>query len=459
MSKNNTYIELETKPVGRLLVQYALPSIIAMMASSLYNTIDSVFIGRCVGPLAISGLAITFPFMNLSAAFGAAIGIGSSSYLSMKMGQHDYKTAKRILGNATTLNFMIGLIFGAVSLLFLDPILYFFGATEGTVQYAREYMIWILLGNIFTHMYFGMNALLRAASKPKMAMYATMFTVAMNTALDPLFIYVFDMGIKGAAIATVISQFLAMCWQFYLFTRKNETLRLERGIFGLRKDIVKNIISIGISPFAMNVCACVVVIFINQGLSSYGDDLEVGAFGIGHKVVFIFIMFCMGINQGMQPIVGYNYGAQKMDRVRKALYLSMAAATAVSTLGSILAFTIPEHICRMFTTDAELLERSVYALKINMAVFFVVGFQMVVGNFFQSIGKAKISIFLSLSRQMLFLLPLLIIFPMFWGKDGIWASLPASDALSAIVALLVLLYWRRKLAAPAPNQPQTPKGA
>ncbi|MCQ2253942.1 MAG: MATE family efflux transporter [Bacteroidaceae bacterium] len=442
--KTNTTLELENKPVGKLLWQYALPSIIAMTASSLYNTIDSIFIGQCVGPLAISGLAITFPFMNLSAAFGAAVGVGASSYLSMKLGQHDYSTAKIILGNTTSLNILIGVIFGAISLLFLDPILYFFGASEGTVGYAREYMIWILLGNVFTHLYFGMNALLRASSKPKMAMYATIFTVILNTILDPIFIYVLDMGIKGAAIATVISQFLAMCWQFKLFSNENELLHLQRGTFGIRADIVKNIISIGISPFALNVCACVVVIFINQGLMRYGGDLEVGAYGIGNKVVFIFVMFCMGVNQGMQPIVGYNYGARKMDRVKKALYLSMTVATAITATATIVAMTIPELVCRMFTSDPELLRRSVYALRINMSVFFVVGFQMVVVNFFQSIGKAKISIFLSLSRQLILLIPMLIVFPLFLGLDGVWMSLPCSDGFSAIIALIVFMTYKNK---------------
>ncbi|MCF0209214.1 MAG: polysaccharide biosynthesis C-terminal domain-containing protein, partial [Bacteroidaceae bacterium] len=333
---------------------------------------------------------------------------------------------------------------GIVSLLFLDPILFFFGASAETVVYAREYMVWILLGNVFTHLYFGMNAVLRAASKPKMAMYATIFTVVLNTVLDPLLIYVLDMGIKGAAIATVISQFLAMCWQFKLFSNKDELLHMERGTFGIRADIVKNIIAIGISPFALNVCACIVVIFINKGLSTYGGDLEVGAYGIGNKVGFIFVMFCMGVNQGMQPIVGYNYGARKMDRVRKALFLAMAVATAITTTGTLVSIFCPEFVCRLFTTDAALLERSVYALRINLAVFFVVGFQMVVVNFFQSIGQAKVSIFLSLSRQLLLLVPMLLIFPRFLGLDGVWLSLPTSDALSAIIAFIVFMTYKNK---------------
>ncbi|MCF0203675.1 MAG: MATE family efflux transporter, partial [Bacteroidaceae bacterium] len=364
------------------------------------------------------------------------------TYLSMKLGQHDYTTARRVLGNTTTLNIIIGLVFGAFSLMFLDPILYFFGATETTISYAREYMIWILLGNVFTHLYYGMNALLRAASRPKLAMYATMFTVVLNTVLDPIFIYVFDMGIKGAAIATVIAQFLAMCWQFRLFSRKEDVLYLEKGTFSPEADIVKNIIAIGISPFAINFCACIVVIFINTGLVKYGGDLEVGAFGIAHRVGFIFFMFVMGINQGMQPIVSYNYGAQKMQRVNKALYLSIAAATFVTTVGFLVAVGIPEFVCRLFTSDRLLIERSAYALRINLCVFPLVGFQAVIGNFFQSIGKAKISIFLSISRQLLFLLPMLLLFPLVWGLDGVWTSIPASDTMSALVTLAVFMYYR-----------------
>lgn len=446
MSKNNniTSLELETKPVGQLLFKYALPSIIAMIASSLYNIIDRMFIGQCEGPLAISGLSVTFPFMNLSAAFGAAVGVGASSFLSMKLGQHDYSTAKVILGNTTTLNILIGVVFGAVSLLFLDPILMFFGASEETVPYAHEYMVWILLGNVFTHLYFGMNALLRASSKPKMAMMATLFTVILNAFLDYLFIYVIGMGIKGAAIATVISQFLAMCWQFWQFSNKSEVVHLERSCMRIRADIVKNIISIGISPFSLNVCTCIVVIFINNGLSHYGGYLEVGAYGIGNTVGMIFAMFCMGINQGMQPIVGYNYGARKMDRVKKALYMSMAVATVITATATLVAFVCPTPACRIFTKDPELLERSVAALQINLSMFFVVGFQMVVVNFFQSIGKAKLSIFLSLSRQLLLLLPMLVILPLFLGLNGVWLSLPTSDALSAIIALIVFMTYKNK---------------
>ena len=314
-------LELGTKPVGRLLWQYAAPAIVAMVASSLYNIVDSIFIGQGVGALAISGLAITFPFMNLSAAVGACIGVGASTYLSVKLGQKDYSMAQRILGTSLVLKIVTGIIFGALGILFLDPILYFFGATENTISYARDYMLVILLGNVFTHLYFGMNALLRATAKPRQAMYATLFTVALNTVLDPLFIYTFRMGIQGAALATILAQFIAMCWQLWLFSNPKELIHFRRGIYGLDKTIIRNILAIGISPFSMNACACIIVILINTALVRHGGDLAVGAYGIANRIGFLFFMIVMGINQGMQPIAGYNYGARQWDRMLHVLKL------------------------------------------------------------------------------------------------------------------------------------------
>ena len=443
MDKNKATLELGTKPVGRLLVQYALPAIIAMTASSLYNMVDSIFIGQGVGALAISGLAVTFPFMNLSAAFGAGVGVGSSSYLSVKLGQKDYSTAQRILGNNVTLNVIIGLLFSAVSLIFLDPILFFFGASEQTLPYAREYMVIILLGNIITHLYFGMNAVLRAASKPREAMYTTIFTVVLNSLLDPLFIYTFDLGIRGAAIATILSQTVALVWQIRLFSDKSQLLHLKRGIYRLDNTIVKNILGIGISPFAMNATACLVAIFVNQRLLEYGGDLAVGAYGIANRVAFIFIMINFGVNQGMQPIAGYNYGAQNYDRLMRVLKLAMIAGTCITTSGFLVAEFIP-HICvGLFTSDTELTELSVNGLRIMMAAMPIVGYQMIVTNFFQSIGKAKISIFLSLSRQLLFLVPLIGVLPLFFGVNGVWVAMPISDSFSALFALVMMVRYMR----------------
>lgn len=437
-------LELGTKPVGRLLWQYAAPAIVAMVASSLYNIVDSIFIGQGVGALAISGLAITFPFMNLSAAVGACIGVGASTYLSVKLGQKDYSMAQRILGTSLVLKIVTGIIFGALGILFLDPILYFFGATENTISYARDYMLVILLGNVFTHLYFGMNALLRATAKPRQAMYATLFTVALNTVLDPLFIYTFRMGIQGAALATILAQFIAMCWQLWLFSNPKELIHFRRGIYGLDKTIIRNILAIGISPFSMNACACIIVIIINTALVRHGGDLAVGAYGIANRIGFLFFMIVMGINQGMQPIAGYNYGARQWDRMLHVLKLSMIFATLVMTIGWLVGELLPYPCARLFTRDEELIAIAARGIRINMLVFPMIGSQAVITNFFQSIGKAKISIFLSLSRQMIFLLPLLIILPPIMGVDGVWAALPASDTVAFIVTWIIMIRYMRR---------------
>lgn len=406
--------------------------------------VDSIFIGQGVGPMAISGLALTFPFMNLAVAFGAGVGVGASSCISVKLGQKDYKTAQQVLGNTVTLNLIIGIAFSIVSLLFLDPILYFFGASEQTLPYARDYMVIILLGNVFSHMYFGMNGVLRAAGKPRQAMNATIFTVVLNTILDPIFIYPMNLGIQGAAYATILSQVLALVWQMRIFSNKNELLHLSRGIYRLKKSIVENILVIGLSPFSMNVCACIVVIFINKGLLQYSGDLAVGAYGIANKVCFIFVMVNMGLNQGMQPIAGYNYGAMKFDRLMQVLKLAVIAGTCITTCGFLVAEFIPEPCARLFTTDPELIRLSVNGMRIMMAAFVLVGSQMVITNFFQSIGKAKISMFLSLSRQMIFLLPMLLLLPLFLGVDGIWWAMPISDSIAEIVAVVMMMTYMRK---------------
>ena len=444
MGNKAATLELGTKPVGALLMQYAMPAVIAMTASSLYNMIDRIFIGQVVGPLAISGLAITFPLMNLSAAFGAAVGVGSSTAISVKLGQKDYDIAENVLGNSVTLNIIIGLAFGIICLIFLDPIILFFGASENTLPYARDYMVVILIGNIITHMYFGMNNVLRAASKPNQAMYATMFTVVMNAILDAIFILWWGWGIRGAAFATIISQAMALIWQLKLFSNPNELLHLKRGIYRLKADLVKNIIGIGISPFLMNACACIIVIFMNNQFVRYGGDMAVGAYGIANSIGVVFIMFVMGINQGMQPIAGYNYGAMQLDRVMRVLELSIIAATVIMTVGWAIAMFLPYYCVRLFTNDPTLIAMSIKGTRIDLLMFPVVGAQMVITNFFQCIGKVKISIFLSLSRQLLFLLPLLAILPPIFGIDGVWGALPASDLVAVIVAVIMMTIYMKK---------------
>ncbi len=444
MTQKGNATLLGTEPIGKLLMQYAIPAIIAMTATSLYNMVDSIFIGHGVGPLAISGLAITFPFMNLGAAFGAMVGVGASTLISVKLGQRDYSTAQTVLGNVITLNVIIGLVYSIVCLLFLDPILYFFGASADTIGYARDFMEVILLGNIFTHMYLGLNAVLRAAGHPQKAMYATINTVIINTILAPIFIYGFEWGIRGAAIATVIAQVISLIWQFKILTNKNELLHLRKGIYRLQNQIVKNMIAIGLSPFCMNVASCFIVIFINKGLKEYDGDLAIGAYGIVNRLAFICVMIVMGITQGMQPIAGYNYGAQQYQRVTKVLKLSIWGATAITTLTFLVGELMPELAASIFTTDQGLISRAAEGFRIVVLVFPIVGFQMVTSNFFQSIGMANKAIFLSLTRQLLFLLPCLIILPRFMGAAGIWWSMPISDLIASIVAA-VLLYKQFQL--------------
>ena len=445
MDNKQATLELGTKPVGQLLVQYALPAIVAMSASSLYNIIDRAFIGQVVGPEAIAGLGITFPFMNLSAAFGAAVGVGSSTCISVNLGQRNYKRAQQLLGNTVTLNLIIGLLFMAICLIFLDPILRFFGASDVTLPYAREFMQIILVGNVVTHMYFGMNAVLRAAGKPRHAMYATLFTVGCNIVLVIAFVWWFRWGIRGAALATVMSQSLALCWQMWLFSNKNEILHLKRGIYKLKKDLVRNIIAIGVSPFLMQTTSCVIVIFMNNQFVHYGGDMAVGAYSIANSVVMMFFMFVMGVCQGMQPIVGYNYGAEKYDRMFRCMFLAIWCATSILLVGWGLSMLFPREIARIFTTDETLMSMAAQGIKIDMLVFFVVGSQAVITNFFQCIGKVRISIFLSLSRQLFMLLPMAFVFPLIWQLDGVWYAMPASDFGSFAMTLPILWWYMKKL--------------
>ena len=444
-------LELGTEPIRKLLIQYAVPAIIAMTASSLYNMVDSIFIGHGVGALAISGLALTFPLMNLAAAFGSLVGVGAATLTSMRLGQRDYETAQRVLGNVVVLNILIGIGFGLVALIFLDPILYFFGASEATIGYAREYMVIILLGNVVTHLYLGLNAILRAAGHPRKSMYATINTVVINAILDPIFIFWFEWGIRGAAIATVLAQIISLMWQFRLLSNREELLHFRRGIYRLRRKIVRDIISIGMSPFLMNLAACFIVILINKGLKEFGGDLMIGAYGIVNRLGFFFVMIVMGINQGMQPIAGYNYGARQFDRVLRVLKLTMIGATCITTTGFLIGELCPRLAVGLFTKDEELIRLSVEGMRIVFICYPIIGFQMVATNFFMSIGMASKAIFLSLSRQLLFLMPGLIFLPHIFdvhtswdGSWGVWCSMPLSDLLASIVAFFMLTYQLRK---------------
>lgn len=436
--------ELSEKPVFNLLLQYAIPAIVAMVASSLYNIVDGIFIGQGVGAGAIMGLAITMPIMNLSAAFGAMVGVGGSTLLSVKLGEKDYNFAAKILGNVITLNCIIGIGLGAVMLLFLDPILRFFGASDYTIPYARDFMVIVLIGNVFTHLFLGLNAMLRSSGKPKKAMKATIMTVIINIALAPLFIFVLHLGIRGAALATVLSQLIVLLWQFKLFSNPNELIHLRRDTYRLERRIVTGSLSIGLSPFLINLCACIVVIIINKQLVSYGGDVAVGAYGIANRMMFFFVMVVIGINQGMQPIAGFNFGAKHYTRLNQVLKYAITIATGIWIVGFIVCVLLATPVASAFTNDEELLKEAAHALRVMNLVVPIIGFQMITIGFFQSIGKAGISIFLSLTRQLLFLVPLLLILPNFFGLEGIWYSVPIADGTAAITAAIVLIYHMRK---------------
>ena len=449
MSTTRKPTELGTEKIGKLLYQYSLPAIIAMTAASLYHITDSTFIGHGVGALAISGLAITFPFMNLASAAGSFVGSGAATLLSIRMGQKDYDSANTILGNVITLNLTLGILFSVVSLIFIDPILLFFGASEATLPYAKDFMTVILIGNVVTHLYMGLNGLLRSMGRPEKAMLATIMTVVINLILNPLFIFVFKWGIQGSALATVTSQIIMFVWQMRFFSNKSNFIHFKRGTFKLQGKIVKEMLAIGMSPFMMNAAATVIVIVINQGLIRTGGDLAVGAYGIVNRIAFLFAMIVMGFNQGMQPIAGYNYGAALYARVDEVLRKTIIRATIVTTVGFLIAELFPHAVVSIFTTDEELVNIAANGMRIIFLGYPIVGFQMVTANFFQSIGMPGKSIFMSLSRQLLFLLPCLLIFPYFWGINGVWFSMPVSDAISSIVAAIMLFRQLRMFKAEA----------
>ncbi len=435
---------LGTENVWSLLLQYAIPSVIAMTAMSLYNITDSIFIGHGVGALAISGLAITFPLMNLSAAFGTLVGVGASALMSLRLGQKDYETANKILGNVLVLNLILGLSYTVGVLLFLDHILLFFGASSETLPYARDFMMVITLGNVVTHMYFGLNALMRATGNPKRSMYATIFSVIINIILAPLFIFVFKWGIRGAAIATVIAQTSMLIWQLGYFRNRQNYIHFQKESFRLKRKIVTDSMSIGLAPFLMNTAGSIIIIVINQNLIKHGGDLAVGAFGIINRVAALFAMVVFGLTQGMQPIAGYNFGAKQFDRVNTVMKLTVLLATAVMTVGFLISEIFPHAVASAFTTEEDLIDIVVPGLRIVMIFFPIVGFQMVASTFFQSIGMAGKAIFMSLTRQVLFLLPCLLILPSYFGVKGVWYSMPAADMLSSIIASYLLISQYRK---------------
>lgn len=436
--------ELGTQPIRGLLLKYALPGIIAMTASSLYNMVDSIFIGHGVGAMALSGLTVAKPFMDICAAFGSLVGVGASSLVAIKLGEKDYRSANDVLANVILLNVLLGASVMAVGLYWLEPILYAFGASDVTVAYARDYMEIILWGNILTHIYYGLNSMLRSIGHPKVAMFSTIVAVVANIILDPIFIFVLDMGVRGAALATVISQVIAVIGQLVIFLNPKEVIYFHRGIWRLKRDITMRALGIGMAPFLMHLAACFVVIVLNNQLKRYGGDMAIATFGLTNRFMFFFSMIVMGLNQGMQPIVGYNYGAKLYPRMARALKLTAMCATCVMGVLWLFGLLWPEGFIRLFTHDEVLIAQSIMPARVMLCTMVMVGFPMVVGNFYTSIGMSSKAIFLSLTRQVLFLIPCILVLPwLFQRLDitpiwGVWWSLPICDALASIMAAILV---------------------
>ncbi len=443
--KNNPHI-LGTESIGKLLLQYSIPAIIGMTVTSLYNIIDSIFIGHGVGAIAISGLAISFPLMNLVIAFCTLVGTGGATISSIRLGQKDLAGATEVLGTVLMLCLINSVLFGGLFLLFLDPILIFFGASATTLPYARDFMQVILLGTPISYTMISLNNVMRATGYPKKAMLSSMITVIMNIIIAPIFIFRFHWGIRGAALATIISQFIGMIWVLHHFLNKDSYVHFKKGFHKVRKRIVMTIFSIGMAPFLMNVCACGIVIVINNILLKSGGDMAIGAYGIINRVLMLFVMIIMGLTMGMQPIVGYNYGANLQKRVNHTLKLGIICGTAINCIGFIACLFFPHAVSSMFTNEKSLIDIASTGLRISVIAFPIVASQIVISNFFQSIGQAKISVFMSLSRQLLYLLPCLLIFPHLLGTNGVWWSMVTSDVLAFITAILILVYHFRNTA-------------
>jgi putative MATE family efflux protein len=441
MNQTENFNELGEQPVGRLLMRYAIPAIVAMTASSLYNIIDGIFIGQGVGKEAIMGLALTGPIMSLTAAFGAMVGVGASTLMSVRLGQKDYRTARDILGNVIIMNVVMGLVLGFVLQLLLTPILRFFGASDATLPYARDFMTVILAGNVVTHLYLGLNALLRSTNRPMKAMYATFGTVALNCVFAPFFIFVLGWGIRGAAVSTVLSQLCMLLWQLRLFSSKKEFIHLSRDIMHLRWRIVRESLTIGLSPFLINLCACLVAVIVTRSMARYGGDVAVGAFGISNRFVLFITTMVIGLNQGMQPIAGYNYGARNYDRLIAVLRKAILVATCITTLGFIAGTFFARPCVSIFAKDApELIDAAARGFRTVVILFPLIGMQIVSVSFFQSIGMPGKSIFLSLTRQLIFLAPALLILPHLFTDHvmGVWYAMPTADALATITSLILL---------------------
>ena len=430
--------QLGEEKVSTLLFKFSLPAIVGMLVNALYNMVDRIFIGRGVGALAISGLAVGFPLSIINMAFGMLVGIGASTMISIKLGARKKDEAEKILGNGLILIILISIGLSILGLIFLDPILRLFGASSETLPYARDYMKYIIWGAVLQNIGFSMNNVIRAEGNPKIAMGTMLIGAIINTILDPIFIFVFHMGIKGAAIATIFAQAVSSVWVLYYFFSGRSTLKIKKENLKLEKDTIKMIMSIGISPFAMQLASSLVNTIFNKNLLTYGGDLAVGAMGIVNSISMLFFMPMFGINQGMQPIIGYNYGSKQYKRVIDTLKLAIKSAVVIATIGFIVVEVFPNALIKIFNKDEQLVEIGVHGIRIFLSMLPIIGFQIVSSNYFQAVGKAKTAIFLSLLRQVILLIPMLLILPSIFGLNGVWIVGPVSDALAAILTFFFI---------------------
>lgn len=437
--------QLRSEKIGTLLLKFSIPAIVGMLVNALYNIVDRIFIGQGVNAFAITGIGLVFPIMTVMMAFGMLIGVGSTALVSIRLGENRQEEAEHILGNAFTLLVIVSLLITVLGLVFIDPLLLIFGASPDTIGYAKDYIVIILSGTLFNALGFGLNNIIRAEGNPKAAMVTMLLGAIINTILDPIFIFVFDMGVKGAAYATLIGQFANTIYVLSYFNSKKSILKIHRKHMKLSKEIVMGIFAIGMSPFAMQLAASVVQLLSNNALKTHGGDLAIGAMSIISSAVMIFFMPIFGINQGSQPIIGYNYGAKQYDRVKHTLKLAVGAATAISLIGFITVQVFPQAIIRIFNDDPELIRIGSSGIRIYLAMMPIIGFQIVSANYFQAIGKAKISMFLSLLRQVTLLIPLLIILPPIFGLTGVWLSAPSADFISVIITGIYIWRDMRKL--------------
>lgn len=430
---------LATKPVGRLLWEYSLPAVVGMLVMALYNVVDRIFIGQVVGPEAIAGLALTFPIMNITTAVGVLVGVGSSTRISIAMGRGDRHGASLLLGNAATLTFINAAAYIAVFAVFMDPILRAFGAGDITLPYARSYMYCVLPGLLLTNVAFGLNNVLRATGYPRRAMMTMIIGALTNVVLDAILVLWLDMGMAGAAIATDIAMAVSAWFVVAHFFKKDVTLHFSRGTFGLRLGVVMSMISIGAAPCIVNVASCLVNVLINRSLVAHGGDMAIGAAGIFVTVTSLIVTVVLGICMGLQPIIGYNYGAGRFDRLKRAYWLAVAVSTLICTVGWAIGLGIPSVVARIFTTDQFLIDSTVVCLRHAMWAFIVVGFQVISTCFFQSIGAPARAMILSLARQVIFLIPLMLWLSDAYGVEGVWLSFPISDLCATVVTFLLII--------------------